>query len=41
MPQKILLDPYLPLRARDLVALGMDGVGAPDYPFLRGSGRKR
>lgn len=25
VPQKILLDPYLPMRARDLVALGLDG----------------
>ncbi|PRE45455.1 metal ABC transporter ATP-binding protein [Burkholderia multivorans] len=25
VPQKILLDPYLPLRARDLVSLGLDG----------------
>src|SRR5690349_8410427 len=25
VPQKISLDPYMPLRARDLVALGLDG----------------
>lgn len=25
VPQKILLDPYMPLRARDVVALGLDG----------------
>lgn len=25
VPQKIMLDPFLPLRARDLVALGLDG----------------
>lgn len=31
VPQKILLDPYLPLRARDLVSLGLDGhwLGVP------------
>jgi zinc/manganese transport system ATP-binding protein len=31
VPQKILLDPYLPLRARDLVSLGLDGhrLGLP------------
>lgn len=25
VPQKIMLDPYVPMRARDLVALGLDG----------------
>jgi len=25
VPQKIILDPYVPMRARDLVALGLDG----------------
>jgi zinc/manganese transport system ATP-binding protein len=25
VPQKFVLDPYIPLRARDLVALGLDG----------------
>ncbi len=31
VPQKIILDPYIPLRARDLVALGLDGhrLGLP------------
>ena len=31
VPQKIMLDPYLPLRARDLVSLGLDGhrLGLP------------
>ncbi len=31
VPQKIALDPYVPLRARDLVALGLDGhrLGLP------------
>jgi len=31
VPQKIALDPYLPLRARDLVSLGLDGhrLGLP------------
>lgn len=31
VPQKIVLDPYMPLRARDLVALGLDGhrLGLP------------
>lgn len=31
VPQQIVLDPYLPLRARDLVALGLDGrrIGLP------------
>ena len=31
VPQKIVLDPYIPLRARDLVALGLDGhrLGLP------------
>lgn len=31
VPQKIMLDPYLPLRGRDMVALGLDGhsVGLP------------
>ncbi|WP_438392058.1 metal ABC transporter ATP-binding protein [Caballeronia sp. DA-9] len=32
VPQKILLDPYLPLRARDLVSLGLDG-GRLGLPF--------
>lgn len=31
VPQKIMLDPYLPLRGRDMVALGLDGhsLGLP------------
>jgi zinc/manganese transport system ATP-binding protein len=31
VPQKIMLDPYIPLRARDLVSLGLDGhrLGLP------------
>ena len=31
VPQKIVLDPYMPLRARDVVALGLDGhrLGLP------------
>lgn len=31
VPQKFVLDPYLPMRARDLVALGLDGnrLGVP------------
>ena len=31
VPQKIILDPYIPMRARDLVALGLDGhrLGLP------------
>jgi zinc/manganese transport system ATP-binding protein len=29
VPQKILLDPDMPLRARDLVSLGLDGSGMP------------
>ncbi|MGF6873529.1 metal ABC transporter ATP-binding protein [Paraburkholderia sp. MM5477-R1] len=38
VPQKILLDPYLPLRARDVVSLGLDGhrLGLPLF-----SGRQR
>lgn len=32
VPQKILLDPWLPLRARDLVSLGLDGR-RPGLPF--------
>jgi zinc/manganese transport system ATP-binding protein len=39
VPQKFVLDPYIPLRARDLVALGLDGnrLGVP-LPSL---GRRR
>ncbi|PLZ04107.1 ABC transporter ATP-binding protein [Burkholderia sp. WAC0059] len=37
VPQKILLDPYLPLRARDLVSLGLDG----HRPGLPWPSRKR
>ena len=39
VPQKVLLDPDLPMRARDLVALGLDGnrYGFP----LRSAGRSR
>jgi len=32
VPQKLVLDPYLPLRSRDLVALGLDGR-RPGLPF--------
>ena len=36
VPQKFALDPYIPLRARDLVALGLDGhrLGIP-FPSAR------
>jgi zinc/manganese transport system ATP-binding protein len=36
VPQKILLDPFMPLRARDVVALGLDGhrLGLP-WPSRR------
>jgi zinc/manganese transport system ATP-binding protein len=36
VPQQYLLDPYLPMRARDLVALGLDGnkLGIP-FPSLQ------
>jgi zinc/manganese transport system ATP-binding protein len=36
VPQKFALDPYMPMRARDLVALGLDGnrLGVP-LPTLR------
>jgi zinc/manganese transport system ATP-binding protein len=39
VPQKFMLDPYIPMRARDLVALGLDGnrLGVP-LPSL---GRRR
>ena len=39
VPQKVLLDPDMPLRARDLVALGLDGhrFGVP----LRSTGRRQ
>ena len=39
MPQKFSLDPYMPMRARDLVALGLDGnrLGVP----LPSPGRRR
>ena len=39
VPQKFALDPYLPMRARDLVALGLDGnrLGVP----LPSPGRRR
>jgi len=39
VPQKILLDPDVPMRARDVVALGLDGH-RPGMP-LRSSGRRR
>jgi zinc/manganese transport system ATP-binding protein len=37
VPQKILFDPDLPLRARDVVALGLDGhrLGVPLHPRRR------
>jgi zinc/manganese transport system ATP-binding protein len=37
VPQKVLLDPDLPMRARDLVELGVDGhrFGLPLHPKLR------
>jgi zinc/manganese transport system ATP-binding protein len=37
VPQKFLLDPDMPLRARDLVALGIDAhkFGIPHSPFAR------
>jgi zinc/manganese transport system ATP-binding protein len=37
VPQKVLFDPDLPLRARDVVALGLDGhrLGAPLIAFRR------
>ena len=36
VPQKFILDPYMPMRARDLVALGLDGhrLGLP-FPSKR------
>ncbi len=36
VPQKFALDPYMPMRARDLVALGLDGnrLGVP-FPSRR------
>ncbi|MBV9222255.1 MAG: metal ABC transporter ATP-binding protein [Methylobacteriaceae bacterium] len=39
VPQKFILDPYMPMRARDLVALGLDGnrLGVP----LPSRGRRR
>lgn len=39
VPQKFALDPYMPMRARDLVALGLDGqrMGVP----LPSQGRRR
>jgi zinc/manganese transport system ATP-binding protein len=39
VPQKFVLDPYMPMRARDLVALGLDGnrLGVP----LPSPGRRR
>ena len=39
VPQKFMLDPYMPMRARDLVALGLDGnrLGVP----LPSRGRRR
>ena len=39
VPQKFVLDPYIPMRARDLVSLGLDGnrLGVP-LPSL---GRRR
>jgi zinc/manganese transport system ATP-binding protein len=39
VPQKFVLDPYMPMRARDLVALGLDGnrLGPP----LPSRGRRR
>ncbi len=39
VPQKILLDPDMPLRARDLVGLGLDGqrLGIP----LPSAGRRK
>ena len=39
VPQKFVLDPYIPMRARDLVALGLDGnrLGVP----LPSPGRRR
>lgn len=39
VPQKFVLDPYMPMRARDLVALGLDGnrLGVP----LPSRGRRR
>ncbi|HEY3771923.1 MAG TPA: metal ABC transporter ATP-binding protein [Solirubrobacteraceae bacterium] len=38
VPQKVLLDPDVPLRARDLVALGLDGHR---FGFALPSGRRR
>ena len=40
VPQKISIDPYLPLRARDVVALGLDGtrLGWPTRSGARDSG---
>ena len=40
VPQKFALDPYMPMRARDLVALGLDGnrIGIP-LPSRRRRGR--
>ena len=37
VPQKIILDPYIPMRARDVVALGLDGhrLGLPLPSKLR------
>ena len=35
VPQKILLDPDMPMRARDVVALGIDGIGMPNrFPSM-------
>ena len=36
VPQRIVLDPHLPLRARDVVALGLDGA-RPGLPLRRGA----
>jgi zinc/manganese transport system ATP-binding protein len=43
VPQKFLLDPDMPLRARDLVALGIDAhkFGIPHPPFTRPSRARR
>ena len=49
VPQKVLLDPELPIRARDLVGLGLDGhrlgiplpVPPPPRPGRRDAGRRR
>ena len=40
VPQKFTLDPFLPLRARDLVALGLDGHRL-GFPLRTGERRRR